>query len=445
MTSYLSPHTTEYRPIHSPNSCRECFLYTRHAQQSILCSGFVEGAQDWPTSTKSIPGLRGQDVSYDAETIASEMLLHFTNQLHSLNDALDVAKRQAVRYHDEINLLHDAHHQEVLFLQEELRKAHESYRSLAEAHAIVIGELEKVRDDIATSNRSANYNDESRGAIPEQADDDSGDDWSIEDEFEVYQQLRMIHDAEWEFDNDLYDGVRVPSPDLEYSLGFDFSASKEPPGQGNSACESRPRSPWANQADAILLTGGPASGISASPLARLPEVISIYVDACARGIGFVLGSSSLSWRFKDPKTNTRIPRGRTNQVDQTWAELLGVEIGLETVVSAAERENRALDIVYLYSDNRGIVTFLAEVCTSLRLQNRTRSSGGALRTKNYLTEVIDRIITLCRAKQVQLIIRWVSTLHNLADKPSRGSSFGFTSFHSPPNLFHLTDIVELSS
>jgi len=143
---------------------------------------------------------------------------------------------------------------------------------------------------------------------------------------------------------------------------------------------------------------------SASDPPQLPpsgEVnVEIYVDASAWGIGFVMDDQWLAWKFTDAVPLT----GKSPDV--SWTEMLAVEIGLWTTVHWAtwqERNANSISIL-VRSDNAGVVKAIEKQSANPLLQQ----------------QVLSRILDMVDEYDIQLSMKWISSMENLADNPSRG-------------------------
>ncbi len=125
--------------------------------------------------------------------------------------------------------------------------------------------------------------------------------------------------------------------------------------------------------------------------------VEIYVDASAWGIGFVMDGQWMAWKFTDaiPLTGKLL--------DISWAEMLAVEVGLWTTVQWAEQKANSFTIL-VRSDNAGVVKAIEKQFANPLLQQ----------------EVLSRIIDMVDEYDIQLSMKWISSMENLADNPSRG-------------------------
>jgi hypothetical protein len=152
--------------------------------------------------------------------------------------------------------------------------------------------------------------------------------------------------------------------------------------------------------------------------------LEIFVDASGSGIGFVFGTRWLAWTFK--KT-PKIPLGGDGKIVMSWAELLAVEVGLRSLITAGHRSTT----ITVFSDNMGVIDALNKKSWS---------------QKHGLEESLQIILNLCKDYRIELRPRWVSTKDNLADMPSRGVFPPRSlSFKFPPKLpERLLDLLELA-
>jgi hypothetical protein len=142
---------------------------------------------------------------------------------------------------------------------------------------------------------------------------------------------------------------------------------------------------------------------SASPLQDGIFSAEIHVDASGWGIGFVMDGLWLAWKFSDSLALSG------NMVDISWAEMLAVEVGLWTVIQWANMQRwkdgqpLAFDIL-VRSDNAGVVKAIEK------------------RHANYAPQqdILQRIFDMTSDYDIQLTMKWVSSMDNLADNPSRG-------------------------
>jgi len=143
----------------------------------------------------------------------------------------------------------------------------------------------------------------------------------------------------------------------------------------------------------------PPAPLSLSPASTrfIPE---IFVDASGLGIGFWFQGSWLAWTFKSPRSNPNIPKGSTDKIITSWAELIAVELGILTLI-AAGYDNTT---IVVRSDNMGVVQKL--------VQRRWKANFG-------LQDVIQRILAMCEDFRLVLEITWVASKNNPADAPSR--------------------------
>jgi hypothetical protein len=123
------------------------------------------------------------------------------------------------------------------------------------------------------------------------------------------------------------------------------------------------------------------------------------VDASSYGVGLVFGQRWLAWRFA--QGHPAIPVGPDGIIIMSWAELVAVELGVMTLIEAGYHDAR----VVIRSDNLGVVNALRE---------------GRWKPHYDLDGILKRIVRLCQKSKLDLVVRWVSTKVNPADKPSRG-------------------------
>lgn len=149
------------------------------------------------------------------------------------------------------------------------------------------------------------------------------------------------------------------------------------------------------------------------------------MDASAFGIGFILKEKWLAWRFT--AAHPLLPRGPDGKIIMSWAELIAVEMGIRTVISAGFRDVA----VTVHSDNQGVVMAL---------------KSGKWTKKYGLEETVKDILGLCRGAGLSLTMKWIRTTDNPADDPSRGfyppaeSSFEYRPV-IPPKMYGLVQDV----
>lgn len=153
--------------------------------------------------------------------------------------------------------------------------------------------------------------------------------------------------------------------------------------------------------------------------------IEIYVDASAWGIGFVMDGQWLAWKFSDPIS-------LTGKLDIGWAEMLAVEVGLWTAVHWATWKQQKAGQLYplsilVRSDNAGVVKAIEKQSANPLLQQ----------------EVLSRILDMVDEHDIQLSMKWISSMENLADNPSRGVPGLNATLLSyvPPVPRHLTHLL----
>lgn len=127
-----------------------------------------------------------------------------------------------------------------------------------------------------------------------------------------------------------------------------------------------------------------------------PEV---FVDASNLGIGLILESRWLAWKFN--QSSPYIPRDTIGRIDTSWSELIAVELGVRTLIAAGFRSTT----VRIRSDNTSVVNALE------------RRTWGKI---DRLTTVLMRITELCDGCELDLKAEWVVGGKNPADAPSRG-------------------------
>lgn len=142
-----------------------------------------------------------------------------------------------------------------------------------------------------------------------------------------------------------------------------------------------------------------------------------YTDASGKGIGIVVGNKWQRWLFN--QNSDLLPRSpRTNEIDPTWAELLGVCMFLVTELSAHNGYQSCRMV--LYSDSVRVVGMFeghADIHPSLwglPRKERERCRGERCR------EVMRRIGGLMTKQRIEVVVKWVPTNANPADGPSRG-------------------------
>lgn len=138
----------------------------------------------------------------------------------------------------------------------------------------------------------------------------------------------------------------------------------------------------------------------------------IYVDASQWGVGFVMDGSWVAWKFSD-----LLALSGGVQIDINWAEMLAVEVGLWTVVHwvyvKLQKEGECFNSVEVLvrCDNAGVVKAIERRHASFQPQQ----------------EILRRIIDMADEYDIELAVKWVPSMDNLADNPSRGvPSFGAT-------------------
>jgi hypothetical protein len=119
----------------------------------------------------------------------------------------------------------------------------------------------------------------------------------------------------------------------------------------------------------------------------------IYVDASTSwGLGFVWKKKWLAWKLKDS--------WRTDGRDIGWAEMVAVFLAVTILVAGNVRDAHFI----LRSDNTG-------VCGSF-VAGRARNSAQ--------NDILKHMVDLLRDHDIFFTVKWISTVENLADAPSRG-------------------------
>lgn len=119
----------------------------------------------------------------------------------------------------------------------------------------------------------------------------------------------------------------------------------------------------------------------------------IFVDASTSwGIGFVMDGKWLAWKFKDG--------WRCDGRDIGWGEMVAVELALHSVIEAGFSNVH----IILRSDNTGIVGSKRAEMSRNAQQNR----------------ILQHILVLFHRHNIWISTKWISTLENPADGPSRG-------------------------
>ncbi|KAK2467538.1 hypothetical protein APHAL10511_000393 [Amanita phalloides] len=131
--------------------------------------------------------------------------------------------------------------------------------------------------------------------------------------------------------------------------------------------------------------------------------VEIYVDASAWGVGFVMDEQWLAWKYADSVCLA------AQSIDISWAEMLAVEVGLWTVIHWAmlqeQKQGQHLAMsVLAHSDNAGVIKAIERQYSTHPAQQ----------------EVLQRILDLISEYDIQLTMKWISSVDNLADNPSRG-------------------------
>jgi hypothetical protein len=149
--------------------------------------------------------------------------------------------------------------------------------------------------------------------------------------------------------------------------------------------------------------GFPPSPLSSSPTSSVvvdtstpnPEPIDskLYVDASSGwGIRLILDRKWLTWQFKESWKS----EGR----EIGWAEMVAVELAVRTLIAG----NFTGCHIIIRSDNKGVVGAL----------KAGRSRGTQQNT------VLQEIVKLIQEHKLWILMTWIATLKNPADRPSRG-------------------------
>ena len=150
--------------------------------------------------------------------------------------------------------------------------------------------------------------------------------------------------------------------------------------------------------------------------------VEIYVDASAWGIGFVMDGQWLAWKFSDVRQTAKL-------LDINWAEMLAVELGLWTTIhwAACKGKQQVSFSILVRSDNAGVVKAIEKQHSSHPFQQ----------------EVLLRILDLVEEYDMQLTMKWIASMENPADNPSRGVPGLNATLLSyvPPVPQHLTDLL----
>jgi hypothetical protein len=150
--------------------------------------------------------------------------------------------------------------------------------------------------------------------------------------------------------------------------------------------------------------------------------VEIYVDASAWGIGFVMDGQWLAWKFSDVRQTAKL-------LDINWAEMLAVELGLWTTIhwAAWKGKQQVSFSILVRSDNAGVVKAIEKQHSSHPFQQ----------------EVLLRILDLVEEYDIQLTMKWIASMENPADNPSRGVPGLNATLLSyvPPVPQHLTDLL----
>ena len=153
--------------------------------------------------------------------------------------------------------------------------------------------------------------------------------------------------------------------------------------------------------------------------------VEIYVDASAWGIGFVMDGEWLAWKFSDVRQTAKL-------LDISWAEMLAVELGLWTTIHWAtwqeQKGGQPISLsILVRSDNAGVVKAIEKQHSSHPFQQ----------------EVLLRILDLVEEYDIQVTMKWIASMENPADNPSRGVPGLNATLLSyvPPVPQHLADLL----
>ncbi|KAF5384772.1 hypothetical protein D9615_001263 [Tricholomella constricta] len=130
-------------------------------------------------------------------------------------------------------------------------------------------------------------------------------------------------------------------------------------------------------------------------IVRPPEPLDtlIYVDASTSwGIGFFLNGKWLAWEL--------LPGWNCDGRDIGWGEMVAVDLALRAIIASGLRDCHLV----VRSDNTGVVGALAA--------GRSRNSQQNM--------ILRRIVENFQTHSIWLTTKWVSTVDNIADAPSRG-------------------------
>jgi hypothetical protein len=143
---------------------------------------------------------------------------------------------------------------------------------------------------------------------------------------------------------------------------------------------------------------GPKTLVTATLLPS-SEALEIFVDASTYGIGFIFNSRWLAWKFIP--AHPLLPLGPDGKLIMSWAELVAVEMGIRTLITAGLRNV----MVIVRSDNQGVV---------VALDSRKWTQ------KYDLNDIVKRILHFSGKAGLSLKMKWIPTKENPADDPSRG-------------------------
>ncbi|PPQ77909.1 hypothetical protein CVT24_006135 [Panaeolus cyanescens] len=143
------------------------------------------------------------------------------------------------------------------------------------------------------------------------------------------------------------------------------------------------------------------------PFGSRIDTCELIVDASHDGVGLIYqGIGWQAWKFIHQNRfggtqNEKIFYGSNGNINTSWAELIAVEVGLETFKFLG----LVCNSIVLHTDNQGVIKALKE---------RTWTD------KYELNTVLRRILNLVRGVGFHLSVRWVPTGGNPADAISRG-------------------------
>jgi hypothetical protein len=125
-----------------------------------------------------------------------------------------------------------------------------------------------------------------------------------------------------------------------------------------------------------------------------PSLSQIFVDASTSwGIGFVWDGRWLAWKL--------LPGWKADGRDIGWAEMVAVELAYLTIIASGITDSH----VILRSDNQGVIGALRNDSSRNPEQN----------------VILRRIISYTQEHGIWITLKWIPTLENLADGPSRGN------------------------